>query len=1084
MNWIERRIAAAREQGATSLDLSLSSSKLPGESSGSGVLTSIPAAIFDLAHLERLDLGGHDIAEIPPAIGRMASLRELTVSNHRGGVTVCREIRRLLLRRLAIECNGELAVDLELVPELQDLWLSANTLAFSGLGSLATLTRLRLHFPMGSVPAALRGLRSIRSLALHDSATHALGVLLPVGDLGCSESLEELELSGAWDLSRSLMPRLASLGVGWGEVKIPDHFFRLPLRVLHLNEPDDRFTQLTQLEDLTLYGSGWPLLPPGFISSLIHLKGLALHFLAVDGAAVETVLEHGALEKLTLIRVEGRPVISLGHCKQLKRLHLDTSHELEGTLGDLELLEHLTLWGGKASAVRDLHGLKHLQFLSLGDMSLAGWPEGLSDLTELKSLTLHSTSLKTIPAAACGLRNLEHLDLSGNELREIPRDLAELPRLKDLDLSGNPIATPPPEIAARGLAAIQGYFESLREGPVEELYEAKLLLVGEGGVGKTLLARRLLEPDADLARVAPELGSTRGIEIREWALAAGAGKSFRVHLWDFGGQEIYHATHQFFLTRRSLYLFVWDARKEDREAGFDYWLNVVTLLSAGSPILVVLNKADERVREIDRRSLQQKFPNVRGFHAVSALDGRGIAELIRDVRANATGLPHVGERWAFSWSRVRARLEADGRDYIDRDEYLRLCAGEGLDQTAAELLSGYLHDLGVILHFQDDPLLGNLVVLRPEWATNAVYDVLDTRAVQDRFGRFSRRDLAAIWSRTTYPPAKHAELLQLMSRFELCFRLGDSQDYVAPELLSASAPEYSWQPEGELRLDYRYAFMPAGILTRFIARNHAMIERDLYWRNGTVLAWEGARARVVAEPLNRRIRVGVVGREQRDLLAVVRRELDHIHGTLNHPEVEEMVPCTCATCAAAVEPHFHKFRELVAYRQSGMRDVPCPRGLRPVAIDDLLEGFRGVTPSRYGFQHGDVRAGHIAAASPVQVVVNVQPAVHEKTIPVLRSERSRPASPWLSGLFYLFAVAAIAAVFAAVGKVVSPWALPVIIGGAVLTLAVVGALQLRQDRGLTEKSFLTLMGMALRRLPWLGRVGRGAEQGHNTPEGD
>jgi hypothetical protein len=32
-------------------------------------------------------------------------------------------------------------------------------------------------------------------------------------------------------------------------------------------------------------------------------------------------------------------------------------------------------------------------------------------------------------------------------------------------------------------------------------------------------------------------------------------------IWDFGGQEIQHSTHQFFLTTRSLYLLVVDARK-------------------------------------------------------------------------------------------------------------------------------------------------------------------------------------------------------------------------------------------------------------------------------------------------------------------------------------------------------------------------------------------------------------------------------------------------------------------------------------------------------------------------------------------
>ena len=56
--------------------------------------------------------------------------------------------------------------------------------------------------------------------------------------------------------------------------------------------------------------------------------------------------------------------------------------------------------------------------------------------------------------------------------------------------------------------------------------------------------------------------------------------SVKTFFWDFGGQEIYHATHQFFLTKRSLYLFVWEARKEEESRHFDYWLNVIKLLGS------------------------------------------------------------------------------------------------------------------------------------------------------------------------------------------------------------------------------------------------------------------------------------------------------------------------------------------------------------------------------------------------------------------------------------------------------------------------------------------------------------------------
>jgi internalin A len=55
---------------------------------------------------------------------------------------------------------------------------------------------------------------------------------------------------------------------------------------------------------------------------------------------------------------------------------------------------------------------------------------------------------------------------------------------------------------------------------------------------------------------------------------------------------------------------------------------------------------------------------------------------------------------------VRETLEKDTRNYISLDEYLSICQENGFDRLEDKLqLSGYLHDLGVCLHFQDDPLL-------------------------------------------------------------------------------------------------------------------------------------------------------------------------------------------------------------------------------------------------------------------------------------------------------------------------------------------------------------------------------------------
>jgi len=94
-----------------------------------------------------------------------------------------------------------------------------------------------------------------------------------------------------------------------------------------------------------------------------------------------------------------------------------------------------------------------------------------------------------------------------------------------------------------------------------------------------------------------------------------------------------------------------------------------------------------------------------------------------------------------SWSVVRQLLEPDPRKFIDYANNVELCRKEGLEKGQADLLSQYLHDLGVILHFQDDPVLRETVILKPEWGTNAVYAVLDTKKIQANRGRFSREDL-------------------------------------------------------------------------------------------------------------------------------------------------------------------------------------------------------------------------------------------------------------------------------------------------------------------------------------------------------
>ncbi|HYH79446.1 MAG TPA: hypothetical protein VEX86_06605 [Longimicrobium sp.] len=120
------------------------------------------------------------------------------------------------------------------------------------------------------------------------------------------------------------------------------------------------------------------------------------------------------------------------------------------------------------------------------------------------------------------------------------------------------------------------------------------------------------------------------------------------------------------------------------------------------------------------------------------------------------------------------------------------------------------------------------------------------------------------------------------------------------------------------------------------------------------------------------------------------------------------------------------------------------------------------------------------------------PLLPEPPVPVSANDPGRPANlqdyrkgappvlpeqpvsagannPWLSGSFYLTAATVIIALLAGVSRVISPWVIPAVLVGGILMLSVVGAMQLKNDRQLSDAGFLTLMGEALKRLPLLAK---------------
>jgi len=494
----------------------------------------------------------------------------------------------------------------------------------------------------------------------------------------------------------------------------------------------------------------------------------------------------------------------------------------------------------------------------------------------------------------------------------------------------------PIEIIQQGKEAIKNYLNERERGTVN-LYETKLLIVGYGMVGKTSLMKRLVSNQYN-----DKEETTEGIEIKQWNLKTENNDELKINIWDFGGQEIYHSTHQFFLSKRSLYLLIWDARIDQmmpNYAHFDYWLRIASLLSQNSPILVVQNKIDERVHEIDEKNLRDYFPNIVDFYKVSAKDSTGVKELQDVICKEINKLPHIGEQLPKVWIDIRNNLMQTQQNYIKLDDYLAVCKSYHIDFEQALHLSNYFHDLGIFLHFQDNDILRNLIFLNPEWATKAVYKIIDTKEVVLNKGKFNYSQLQKIWQ--DYPDDKFAFLIELMKKFELCFLLPNQVDYIVPGLLLPTEPGLNWDSIGNLQFEYRYVFLPAGIVTRLIVRMHDYIKNNLYWRHGVIVERENATAIITNDTLGRIVKIKITGKNKQDLFAIIRYEMEHIHKILKQPPVKLLTHCICDECINSENPEFYPFEQLNKYLDKGVTTIRCPKSVDEVSIPKLLGKVNG-----------------------------------------------------------------------------------------------------------------------------------------------
>ncbi|MCY3013625.1 MAG: SUMF1/EgtB/PvdO family nonheme iron enzyme [Planctomycetota bacterium] len=315
------------------------------------------------------------------------------------------------------------------------------------------------------------------------------------------------------------------------------------------------------------------------------------------------------LKSLPAAKLPNLETLDLGGCRSLESVpdfkttrlrwvHFDgceaidagDPHALNDILKDCDSLEELTLV--------DCPWVTSVRLPSQPATYPDGWtPVGDSRFPprRLKKLVLRGcTKLPNLPPDLEGYRWLHHLDLRGcttlEKMPALPVGKAEgrpmgvrtlyatgcekMTSFRGLDIrrvhrgEGTPVVAGATAVEGRP-RNVAGQFRTLArlaEDPSVELQMAKVLFLGSGRCGKTTVSKALAwkaigaqgraKPENKGLRPSKGELSTSNIRLDELHMPSGRAEPTTVHVWDFGGQEIYHNTHRLFASEGTVFVIV------------------------------------------------------------------------------------------------------------------------------------------------------------------------------------------------------------------------------------------------------------------------------------------------------------------------------------------------------------------------------------------------------------------------------------------------------------------------------------------------------------------------------------------------
>lgn len=698
---------------------------------------------------------------------------------------------------------------------------------------------------------------------------------------------------------------------------------------------------------------------------------------------------------------------SLRKLKNLSTLKLDHNRIilLPVNLFQLPKLSYLDLSFNKIDEIDSFSGIAPIEELNLESNHLRSISPTIGQLSAVKTLLASNNLLSFLPLELCNCKKLERIELEGNPIGTIPQAIMEdgtraiMAYLKELergseivsmtrlmiigpsgsgkslllDSLGMPKESTGPSFGfikfATGKSPIgfsgvdNGTISSSNSGASISSVSATAMSSGSAGENNNLLFSSNSSSNSNSSnshrRSSINMVGESKVDIKDLNLD---GKSFRV--WCLNGSNIItFSTFHFFLTPHTIYIITYDISDPNDRTSVDYWIQTLaTNASSNCHIVIVGTHVDGSVGREEAsqmlsklcRKYQPRFPNISHAMGVSNKTKRGIKELRQVLIELSQKCGTLQGRLPSTYLLLKKRLELL-RISLKKEKNPPIVPWKSFGDIAASLeissenvleAAQFLHKSGTIMYYDTDTNLKQYVFLDPQWMVESFSLLVENnRPPLIINGILEHSLIDMIWKPPFYPQAFHPLLLNLLRKFDVCFRIPSAtfeQRSIITTLLPAQRPlEINWPHFDdsvlfELRRSFQFSFLQSVFFSKLIQRLSRLpsIEISSVWAKGFIVSQGKNKALLEFNSILFTLKLHIRVNDQ--LSPFAKLVIDSINSFLNQEYRNQLsqIQLVCLHCIGerSFDPFLFSLTDCELTAARGKHYALC-RGIRPVRID-------------------------------------------------------------------------------------------------------------------------------------------------------